>query len=72
MILTGFRKECKGCFKGRLLIFNRNLTMSHTNNSIIFVVSGQKKSKQVADLYDSHIYSQPQKMYIHLRDLSKA
>lgn len=46
--------------------------MSHTNNSIIFVVSGQKKSKQVAGLYDSHIYSQPQKMYIHLSDLSKA
>lgn len=58
MILNGFRKECKGCFKGRLLIFNGNLTMSHTNNSIIFVVSGQK-NKQVADLYDSHIYSQP-------------
>lgn len=43
---------------GRLLIFNMNLTMSHTNNSIKCFVSGQE-GKQVADSYDSRIYAQP-------------
>lgn len=54
MILNEFRKGCKACFMGRLLIFNRHLTMSHTNNSIKCFVSGQE-GKQLADLYDSQI-----------------
>lgn len=61
MILNEFKKGCKTCFMGRLLIFNRNLTMSHINKSITCFVSGQE-GKQLADLYDSLI----QNIYIHI------
>lgn len=71
MILNEFRKGCKACFMGRLLIFNRNLTTPHTNNSIKCFVSGQE-GKQAADSYDSQIYSQPWKIDIHPNAASKA
>lgn len=67
MILNEFRKGCKVCFMGRLLIFNRNLTMSHTNNSIKCFVLGQE-GKQLANLYDSQI----QRIYINPNAVSKA
>lgn len=67
MILNEFRKGCKTCFIGRLLIFNRNLTTPHSSNSIKCFVSGQER-KQLADLYDSQI----QKIHIHPNAIPKA
>lgn len=67
MILNEFRKGCKTCFIGSLLIFKWNLTMSHSNNSIKCFVSGQE-CEQLADLYDSQI----QKIHIHTNAVSKA
>lgn len=66
MILNEFKKGCKTCFMGRLLIFNRNLTMSHNNKSITCFVSGQE-GKQLADLYDSQI----EKIYVSPNAVSK-
>lgn len=65
MILNEFKKGCKTCFMGKLLIFNRNLTMSHTNKRITCFVSEQE-GKQLSDLYDSQIL----KIHVYLLMLS--